>query len=290
MTNETALVNIGDLAKPATTLIERVSDAIGGVFKPFQIRRVAEAEADAMITTAKAEIEITDLQHRAFRRFLTEEAKKQANLEAITAKAIPSLGEESEPQNIEEDWLVNFLDKARLISDEEMQELWARVLAGEANSKGTFSTRTINFLSSIDKRDAQIFTTFCRFCWSSGRVIPFIYDVGDEIYSNNGLVFDGLSHLDALGLISFMSIGEYSITVFDELITLKYFGETVTISLRSKGDSLHKLQLGKAIFTQLGNELAPLVGTTPIPGFFDYVVGEWTKKGYAPSRTSVTIP
>lgn len=39
-----SIVNLGEISKPATVLIEKISDAVGGVFKPYQIRRVAEAE------------------------------------------------------------------------------------------------------------------------------------------------------------------------------------------------------------------------------------------------------
>ena len=35
---------------------------------------------------------------------------------------------------MEEDWIANFFDKCRIVSDSEMQSLWARVLAGEANA------------------------------------------------------------------------------------------------------------------------------------------------------------
>jgi hypothetical protein len=38
MDNEKSLINIGELAKPATVLVEKISEAIGGYFKPYQIR------------------------------------------------------------------------------------------------------------------------------------------------------------------------------------------------------------------------------------------------------------
>jgi hypothetical protein len=34
-------VNLGELSKPADTLIKKVSSAVGGVFEPWQIKRVA---------------------------------------------------------------------------------------------------------------------------------------------------------------------------------------------------------------------------------------------------------
>jgi hypothetical protein len=42
-----ALVNLGDISKPATVLIENISDVVGTVFEPYQIKRVAKAEVEA---------------------------------------------------------------------------------------------------------------------------------------------------------------------------------------------------------------------------------------------------
>jgi hypothetical protein len=41
------LAKLGDLTKPATVLIEKISDAVGGIFKPYQVVRLAKAEAEA---------------------------------------------------------------------------------------------------------------------------------------------------------------------------------------------------------------------------------------------------
>ena len=73
MTEGGALIKIEDLAKPATVLVEKISEAIGGYFKPYQIRRLAKAEAEADKIRAKAQIEITDLHRRALTRFVAEE-------------------------------------------------------------------------------------------------------------------------------------------------------------------------------------------------------------------------
>ena len=86
MEENTSLINIGELSRPATVLVEKISDAVGGIFKPYQIVRVAKAEAEADRVRADSQIEISDLQRRAFHRFLEEEAKKQENIENITQK------------------------------------------------------------------------------------------------------------------------------------------------------------------------------------------------------------
>ena len=70
---ENPLISLGQLTKPINTLVERSSDAVGGLFRPWQISRVARAEAEAEINRAEQEIEVTELHKRAFWRFLQEE-------------------------------------------------------------------------------------------------------------------------------------------------------------------------------------------------------------------------
>jgi hypothetical protein len=73
------------------------------------------------------------------------------------AKALPEVSPEAKPESMEDDWIANFFDKCRLISDEEMQSLWARILAEEANASGRFSKRTVDLVGTLDKSDALLF-------------------------------------------------------------------------------------------------------------------------------------
>ena len=94
--SENPLINIGELSKPATVLIEKISGAVGGIFEPYQIIRKTKAEAEAKIIEEKADIEVTDIQRRAFKRFLKEEERKQKNIEEIAQKALPQIKDESQ--------------------------------------------------------------------------------------------------------------------------------------------------------------------------------------------------
>ena len=183
-----ALINLGDLSKPADTLIKKISNAVGVLFEPRQIKRVAEAKAEAARTEAQSKIEITELRRRAARRWIEEEAQRQKNMEDVTAKAVAQLNEEAQPDSVEDDWLVNFFDKSRIVSDNEMQELWSRVLAGEANAPGTYSKRTVNFLSDLDKAEADLFTKLCGFVWMIGRLRLLVFDAAAGIYNSTRLI------------------------------------------------------------------------------------------------------
>jgi hypothetical protein len=243
------------------------------MFRPYQIRRIAQAEADAEKTKAPSQIEITEIQHRAMYRLLAEEGKKQHNMETITQKAIPELKPDSKPENLEDDWVANFFEKCRLISDDNMQALWAKVLAGEANSPGQYSKWTVNILSSMDKNDAELFKTLCSFGWSMGELFPLIYDPNDSIYTNTGLNFAKLKHLDAIGLLSFDPISGFKIDGFPQGGITTYYGDRVQIEFPDATNN--SLNVGHVMLSRAGVQLATVCGSTPCPGFMQYVIDKW---------------
>lgn len=277
MSEGNSLINLGDISKPATVLIEKVSGALGGYFKPYQIKRVAQAEAEAEIIKAQAQIEVTDLQRRAIGRFVAEEAKKQDNIEKITEKAIPQLEDSAKPQDVEDDWITNFFDKCRIISDGEMQSLWAKVLSGEANSPGSFSKRTVNFLGSLDKADAHLFTSLCGFGWFIGEIAPLILNVQDSIYDNKGINFKSLTHLDNIGLLSFNHSSGFKRLGFPKRITIFYYGTSLNLEFQTPENN--ELEIGKALLSKTGQQLSKICGSKPVDGFIDYVIEWWVKKG-----------
>lgn len=276
MPDPTSLINIGEISKPATVLIEKISDAVGGIFQPYQIKRVAQAEAEADIIRAKGQVEVSDLQRRAMQRFLIEEGKKQENIESITSKAIPLLKDRSKPQEMDDDWISNFFDKCRIISDQEMQQLWAKVLAGEANEAGTYSKRTVNFLGSLDKDDALLFTTLCGFAWYFGIVTPLVYDESHSIYASAGVNFAMLTHLADIGLITFNSPAGFKQMGYEKRIMVSYYGEPAILAFAK--DVNNEIETGRVLLTKTGRQIAPICGSKPVPRFVDYVFDRWNKK------------
>ena len=282
--SDMSLVNIGELSKPATVLIEKISDAVGGIFKPYQIVRVAKAEVAAEQMRAESQIQISDLQRRAMHRFLEEEAKKQSNIEGITQQALPHLEEKSSPEKMEDDWITNFFDKCRIISDVEMQGLWSHVLAGEANSPGAFSKRTVNILADLDKNDAKLFCQLCGFGWMIGNVFPLIFDVTANIYNQQGINFSTICHLESLGLVQFNSLSGYKRLGLPKQFRVLYYGRPAELTLTKDVDN--ELDLGNVLLTRAGQELAPICGSSVVNGFFEYVYDKWGDLLYVPKRTT----
>src|SRR5258708_4624244 len=121
-----------DLGPAAKALVEKIASAIETLYTPLGTIFQAHVDVLAGKIRAEGEIEVEVVRRRALERLLAEETKKQSNLEAIYGKTFQLLEPEVSTTTIEqmnEDWIVFHSEKARLVSDEEMQTLWARVLA-----------------------------------------------------------------------------------------------------------------------------------------------------------------
>ena len=274
----TSIISLGELSKPATVLIEKISDAIGGIFAPYQIERKAKAEAKAEKIQAISRIGITKLQRRALGRLLNEESAKQKNIESITQKALPLLKSTSKPKDLDRDWIVNFFEKARLISNNDMQNFWSRILAGEANIPGSFSKRTLDLVHLLDKRDASLFSSLASFVWTSRReLIPIIIDAHGKIYNDRKINFESLKHLDSIGLISFDSLAGYTLIDLAKTIQLSYRNSVVRITFAN--EEKNKLNVGLALLTSTGKELVGVCDPQNIQGLIDYVIEKWNHEG-----------
>ncbi|MDE0012830.1 MAG: DUF2806 domain-containing protein [Candidatus Poribacteria bacterium] len=277
--SDNPLANVGDLGKPFDTLVKKIAKGVGTLYEPRRIGNVAEAEAEASKIKAESEIEITDLHRRAEQRRIEEEAKHQKNMEDITAKAAPHLNEDANPDAMDDDWVANLFDKCRIVSDDEMQSLWARVLATEANTPGTLSKRTVNLLSDFDKSDADLFTRLCGFGWVVRDVVPLVFDVQADTYIRKGITFDTLSHLDTIGLIQFDGLAGFKQISLPKRFAVSYYGKLLYLEMPQ--DANNELNIGKVLLTKIGQELAPICGSKPVEGFYEYVKEQW--KEYLPA-------
>jgi hypothetical protein len=278
MEDDKSLISLSGLSKVGELLIERISTGIGGLARPWQTKRLARAEAEAAKIQLLAEIERDELKRRALTRFVAEEMNKQSNMESITSKALPDLSPDAKPQGMENDWIAHFFDRCKLISDEQMQSLWARVLAGEANNPGTYSKRTVNFLATLDKSDAEQFTRLQSFCWVlDGEPVALINDFNDPMYLEYGVSFGVLTHLDSIGLIVFDSLAGF-VRKTKEPITFKasYFEHVHLIQVPSQECNL---EVGHVLMTQVGRQLASVCESRPVEEFYERTTKNWCATG-----------
>ena len=282
-----SLISTRGLTKPATVLINKISNAVGTLWEPKQIRRVAQAKADAAMTLAKADIEIDEVKRRAAHRFVEEETRKQLNMERITGKAVQDVKPDAPTEDVEDDWITNFFDKCRSVSNEDMQSLWSRILSGEANAPGSFSRKTVNLVADLDKASAELFHSLCGFGWRFSRSLtPFILDFSDRIYTQRGITLFSLGELDSIGLIQINATGGFSLSKLPKRITASYHDRTVRLTFPK--DAGNGLSVGLVILTPSGEQLSRIVKPDPIDGFFEFTYDKWAEDSLVPPRVDQT--
>lgn len=118
------------------------------------------------------------LKAQAEQRLSSIDESRMLNVCKTCQRTVEILGQETSNTHsvtdnpFEDDWLNTFENESCQKSSEEMQERFARVLAGEIRNPGTFSIRAIKLLGEIDSETASVFRTFCSGCISC-------YDLSD---------------------------------------------------------------------------------------------------------------
>ena len=74
------------------------------------------------------------------------------NIDNVTQIAAEQLSQEDfvSEEPVEEDWTTRFFNIVEDISDEEMQRLWGKILAGEVKQPKSYSLRTLELLKKIN--------------------------------------------------------------------------------------------------------------------------------------------
>ena len=256
-------------------------DLIGKVFGPTITRRQAAADAQAEIQLALANrlayyIESDSLDPNVLDMLATCGGKASvSNLANILTMAVPMLDESADPALISDDWIANWRDKARLVSDEEMALLWAQLLAGEVNSPGTYSPKAVNMLADMDRSDAQLFHDLCRFQvmryefeFGPRDSLPLVINPSDEIYTSNGVTDEGLLALEDIGLIKYPMLPN----IPDKATA---FGYSRGWLLNYSSDHV---ETGRISWTFNGKQMSKLCLPLESPtGFEQYLLDKWGK-------------
>lgn len=253
------------LSEPACKLIDALRATTGVLFEPTRIRRKAKAEAESAIVEAKANLQIRELEHRAFDRIKAREARRQENIENIVEEATRQLPPKSEGQKLDEDWVSDFMNHCQDISDEQMRQVWARILAGEFSSPGTYSLRTLNFVKLLSKKDAEVFSRFCSFLWFTGTELAYLKTQKTEEYlTSHGFPYSGYLHLQSLGLINMELTLAISFTA--PKAVLHYYGQPYLFEFP---EGTPKPSISCICLTNIGKELISLCSSKPEPGYVE---------------------
>ncbi len=175
---------------------------------------IANAQADARSILVSADSTVQgqlDFGQSVTQRIQFQEEKRQRNIRAVVRQAALQLGDKDVADSeTDHDWTARFFSEIQDISSDEMQSLWAKVIAGEVERPGSTSIKTLSILRNLDRATAALFRTLCSACVSlrpAGNMIvdARIPSLGGNAATNAlqkyGLGFGNLNVLNEHGLI-----------------------------------------------------------------------------------------
>lgn len=180
-------------------------------------------------------------------------------------------------QKYDFDWYMRFYDIVGNISDEEMQALWARILAGEIHRKGTYSLQLLDILKNFTQKQAELFNRVCSHCFISGDNVYIPND--NEYLQFANITYQDILDLDALGLIN--SSGTTSLSVKVQPDRPALFGNDMlrmVIEYNGQGNATQEFSFLQFPFTSAGRELITLIGKHGSEKDFLYFVKLLIKK------------
>ena len=264
---------INALVSPANKLIDAVTGAIGKAYQPRHIRKVAEAKvheinvvgqalrdnADVPIVYDKGELSLntTDFDEfvkRTQSRLAYQELQKQQNIENVADKAYDLLSTETEcsSEPVSQDWMTRFFNSVEDISDEDMQTLWARILAGEIKQPKSYSLRTLETLKNLSKHEAELFEKVATLATRMHG--DLFLTCKTEILRRYEISYDAILCLDECGLINSDGMVSYNhkISIND---SVAIFSKSKLLLLKGTSERPTMISIGVFGLTQAGKEL-----------------------------------
>ena len=263
--------------------------AAGGNAAILQIQAEAQAQARSILISQDAnftgELDITETVKQ---RLQFQEQKRLINIKSVVGQTAELLGDKSvadiEPDH---DWTARFFNDVQDVSSEEMQSLWAKILAGEVERPGSTSIRALGILKNLDKRTARLFETFCSACvflipdginFMDARVPSLGGNAAHNSLQAYGLNFDKLNRLNEHGLIisDYNSWYDYRSCIINLAVTppgqqfmlpFKFQDHLWYLVPNGQRDLSKAFELSGVAMTFSGQELSKVIDLQPMEKF-----------------------
>jgi len=278
------IVDLAPLSKPVEKLIEVVAQGIGGVYKPVGTVLQARADSKAKMILAAGEIQVSELYRRMAERLIYTEIERQKNLEEIVSKAPASLPAHVSDKPVDKDWITHFFGAAQDVSDGDMQTLWARILAGEVAHPGSTTRRTLEFLKTLSKAEAEMIGAVASVSfvdhtgWSLLVEETITAKTLNELFGGR----DVWRHMIDIGIVATEPISIPASKVGFLRFTYGALSYKLTgpppPGTTSSGLALMEQYLLIRRLSVIGNELFKVVDPTPRDGFIDKLSAELQKE------------
>lgn len=260
-------IDLKPLSETANLLIEKLSSAVGWIVSHDSPKKSAISQ---YIIDIQNDPTLDPLVKAALVTNAQKIIREYCNQKDIISFAIHDLhgASNSSINQLDDDWILSFMDKARLVSNKDLQALWGKILSQECKEPHSVPKHLLTILESVDSYLATAFTKIkshsIRILDDKPRFFSIIHFDSDSKYFNaKGLNLDVLTDLDAIGLISFNISSRYTITTDVVHCPFQYGNQLFSID----EDGYPDLEAGNVQLTRAGERLCEIIEAPELTDF-----------------------
>lgn len=241
-----------EAATQGVNAISKLASTIGEIYYIFggksrEVRQLADANAYASIVAAETENKVSMIKAQGAddvaQFVLAKESRKMQNTLNVVEKAYSCF----EPDEIvtrdqvTQDWSNRFFSIVEDVSDNDLQDLWANILAGEVKRPKTYSLRTLDVLKNMTQEELEFFIKMA----GNFMVKDFIC-----VESSCGVSIRDSQRLAEMGIVNSQEVTK-PFTPSTEIL--------ITNDVLIKYEAPKKVNINARILTTAGMELLNLV-------------------------------
>ena len=277
---DTKAYEIEKLAEARAKEVKIIANAVKDNFRitggiEYKEERIAISSPKELSSDDQQDIITTPvLEERTKQRVDYQQEKKQLNIENVAAIAAEELKDEppitDEP--VDEDWTTRFFNIVEEISNEDMQALWGRILAGEVKQPKSYSLRTLELIRNLSKKEADTFMKVAKFSIKSGNGhYLFKGNNEDKLSKDFKINYEDIALLTEIGLMQpggFVNHQFVKQTIDSNRILI---AGNIIIFVNVKAET-PTIMMPVDVFSSSGNELLKLVKSLPPFEYLEYFV------------------
>lgn len=131
---------------------------------------------------------------------------------------------------MDNDFFWNTVEHAKTVSNDDMQELVAKIIAGEYNEPGTYSMSTLQTLKMLGKNELELFEKMCSLCVNDDQILQDVFSLPEKllpVLNSLGIDFGSLQALQTLGLFLPNDMSRSLDNPQKKNFALKYFNQNI---------------------------------------------------------------
>lgn len=183
---------------------------------------------------------------------------------------------------MDNDFFWNTIEHAKTVSNDEMQELVAKIIAGEYNQPGTYSMSTLQTLKMLGKNELELFERICSLCIDDYQIPQNVFSLPENlraIINPLGIDFGSLQALQILGLFLPNDMTRTRQNPQKKKYAINYFNRRVIFEPTHPTNCLIKTP-GFYTLSITGKQIIKHLNPKFIDGYFEWLKGNYKIPNY----------